>query len=94
MIGGQRKAVSASVGEAGGLCRTRRRDGYPDRLGDEFSSRPIERPGRLYELSRNGESHLRVPLWPEFYPSRNTALVGVVKLRLFECGRDNLLLRI
>ena len=78
----------------GGLCRTRRGDGYPDRLGDEFPSRPIERPSRLYELSRNGESHLRVPLWPEFYPSRNTALVGVVKLRLFECGRDNLLLRI
>ena len=71
-----------------------RGDGYPDSLGEEFPSRPIERPGRLYELSRNGESNLRVPLWPEFYSSRNTALVGVVKLRLFECGRDNLLLRI
>ena len=71
-----------------------RGDGYPDRFGDEFPSRPIERPGRLYELSRNGEGHLRVPLRPEFYPSRNAALVGVVKLRLFECGRDNLLLRI
>jgi hypothetical protein len=53
---------------------------------------PSERPGRLHELSRNGKSHLRMPLWPELYPSRNTALVGVVKLRLVECGRDNLLL--
>jgi hypothetical protein len=67
-------------------------DGYPDRLGDEFPSRPIERPGRLYELSRNGESHLRVPLWPEFYPRSNAALVGVVNLRLLKSGCDNLLL--
>jgi len=54
-------------------------DGYPDPLGDEFPGCPIERPGRLHELSRNGESHLRVPLWPEFYPSRNTAFVDVVR---------------
>ena len=42
--------------------------------------------------SREMVKYLRVPLWPEFYPSRNTALVGVVKLRLVECGCDDLLL--
>src|ERR1700730_12197407 len=67
-------------------------DGYPDCLSDEFPGCPIERPGRLYELSRNGKSHLRMPLRPGFYPSRNAALVGVVKLRLVECGCDDLLL--
>jgi hypothetical protein len=29
---------------------------------------------------------------PELYPRSDTALVGVVKLRLVECGCDDLLL--
>ena len=72
----------------------RGRDGQPDSLGEEFPNRQIERPGLLYQLARNGDRHLGMTFRPELYPGTSTALVGVVKLGLVQCGGDNLLLRI
>jgi hypothetical protein len=72
----------------------RARDGQPDSLGEEFSSRQIEHPGLLYQLAGNGDRHLCMTFRPELYPRTSTALVCVVKLGLVQCGADNPLLRI
>jgi len=72
----------------------RARDGQPDRLGEEFSSRQIERPGLFYQLARNRDRHLGVTFPLELDPRTSTALVGVVKLGLVQCGGDVPLLRI
>ena len=72
----------------------RARDGQPDSLGEEFPSRQIERPGLLYQLAGNGNRHLGMTFRLELYPRTSTALVGVVKLGLVQCGGDVPLLRI
>ena len=72
----------------------RGRDGQPDSLGEEFSSRQIEHPGLLYQLAGNSDRHLGMTFRLELYSCTSTALVGVVNLGLLQCRGDNPLLRI
>jgi hypothetical protein len=71
----------------------RARDGQPDRLGEEFPSRQIERPGLFSQLARNGDRHFCMISRFELYPRTSTALVGVIKLGLVPCRGENRLSR-
>jgi hypothetical protein len=64
-------------------------EGNPDCLCEEFASRPIERPGSIYQLARNGHGHLGATLVRELYPGRNQPLVGFLQRGLVKGGRDN-----